>query len=434
MTLSWPLALTNLAQIAMGTTDVMMMGVLGPDTVAAGALGVNLYFIAMIFGMGLLNAVPPMIARARGAGRPEQIGGIVRQGLVVSVVLAVPCSLLLWYSQPLLIAMGQDPGLAAAAGVYSRRLLWALIPVWAFIVLRGFTNALERPAWPMLICLAGVPMNAGLNWCLMLGHCGCPAMGIAGSGLASSLTSLVMVLALGLVVLVGRPFRDYHVFAGAWRIERTLLRLGLPMAATLTFEITMFNAAVFLMGVIGAAPLAAHAIAIQLVACTFMVPLGLGQAVTVRVGLAFGARDPDGVRRAGWTAFGLAVGFMALMSLAIVLAPRLLISAFLDVNDPANQEVVRLATSFLMFAALFQVADGVQAVGSGMLRGLHDARMPMVFALTGYWGIGLPLGIVLAFPAGMGGAGIWAGLSAGLLAVACLMMRRWVRRAALGLL
>ena len=438
--LSWPLALTNLTQVAMGTTDVMMMGWLGPNTLAAGALGANLYFMAFIFGAGLLNATSPMIARdlGRDPRATDAVRGTVRQGLWSALLTAVPFWLALWWSEPLLLGMGQDPTLAALAGTYVHALQWALLPAWGFIVLRSFISALERPVWSLVIGLAAVACNAAANWCLMLGHCGCQPMGIAGSGLATLLSSLLMASALGLVACFLPPFRRFRLFAGFFRPDwprfRAFWRLGLPMAATLTFEVTMFNAAVFLMGLIGAASLAAHAIAIQLSSLTFMVPLGIGQAVSVRVGRAFGAQDREAMRRAGWSGFGLAVAFMAAMSLAMILAPRLLISAFLDTGDPANAPVVDLAVTFLMFAALFQIADGAQAVGSGMLRGLHDARMPMLFALFGYWGIGLPLGVVLAFPLRLGGVGIWTGLATGLAIVACLMLWRWVYREAHGLM
>jgi MATE family multidrug resistance protein len=446
--LSWPLALANLAQIGMGTTDVMMMGSLGPDTLAAGALGANLYFATLIFGIGLLNAATPMIARELGRGSSHtfcpmvgstvsNVRKIVQQGFWSAGCLAMPCWLVLWWSQPLLIAMRQDAALSAMAGTYVHALQWALLPSWCYLVLRSFVSALERPAWALLIVAAAVLVNAAANWCLMLGHCGCRSLGIAGSGLATLLSSLLMFAALSLVVCVAKPFRRFRLFAGFWHPDwpllRALWRLGLPMAATLSFEVTMFNAAVFLMGLIGAASLAAHSIAIQLAALTFMVPLGIGQAVTVRVGRAYGAQDREAIRRAGWTAFWVAVTFMAAMSLMMILAPRLLISAFLDIADPNNAEVIDLAISFLFFAALFQIADGAQAVGSGMLRGLHDARRPMIFALTGYWGIGLPLGVLLAFPLGLNGIGIWIGLSTGLAVVACLMIRRWRRREALGL-
>jgi MATE family multidrug resistance protein len=438
--LSWPLILTNLAQIAMGTTDVLLMGWLGPDVLAAGALGTNLYFIALIFGIGLLNATAPMIARSLGQDpdNASEVSGAVRQALWAAACIAVPFWLILWWSDPLLAGLGQDPALASMAGTYLRILQWALLPAWGYIVLRSFVSALERPVWLLLIGLAGVVLNAVANWCLMLGHCGCRPLGIAGSGVATLLSNGLMFAALVVVVLYVRPFRQYRVFAAFltpdWRQFRRLMRLGLPMAATLSFEVTMFNAAVFLMGLIGEAALAAHAIAIQLASLTFMVPLGIGQAATVRVGRAYGAQDRDAIRRAGWSAFWLAVVFMAAMSLTMVLASRPLISAFIDATDPRNKAVVDLATSFLMFAALFQIADGAQAVGSGMLRGLHDTRAPMLFALGGYWGIGLPLGVVLAFPLGLGGIGIWIGLATGLIVVAFLMVRRWRNREACGLL
>jgi MATE family multidrug resistance protein len=440
LALSGPLALANLAQIAMGTTDVMMMGSLGANTLAAGALGSNLYFMVLIFGIGLLNAATPMMARelGRGAADSGTLGTIVRQGFWSALCLALPCWAVLWWSERLLLAMGQNAALAAAAGSYVHALQWSLLPGWCFLVLRSFVSALERPVWALVIVLIAVGVNALANWCLLLGHCGCQSMGIAGSGLATLLSSALMFAALGVVVGIAEPFRRFRVFAGFWRIDgnvlRALWRLGLPMAATLSFEVTLFNAAVFLMGLIGAASLAAHSIAIQLSGLSFMVPLGIGQAVTVRVGRAYGAQDYAAITRAGWTAFWLGAGFMAAMSAVMILAPRLLISAFLQIDDPRNAEVIGLARIFLLFAALYQIADGTQAVGSGMLRGLHDARAPMMFALVGYWGIGLPLGVVLAFPLGLHGAGIWTGLATALAIVACLMIRRWSRREALGLL
>jgi MATE family multidrug resistance protein len=202
---------------------------------------------------------------------------------------------------------------------------------------------------------------------------------------------------------------------------------------TLALEITVFNAAVFLMGLIGAVSVAAHAVALQIAAFTFMVPLGLSQAVTVRVGLAFGRGDRDGIARAGWTAFALGVSFMALMALVMLAVPRQLVTLFLDPADPANAPVIPLAVSFLFLAALFQIFDGAQSVGAGMLRGLHDTRVPMLFAGFGYWVIGLATSVGLAFGLGWQGVGIWTGLAAGLAIVAVLMLSRWIRRESLGL-
>jgi MATE family multidrug resistance protein len=381
-----------------------------------------------------------MMARdvGRDPGAIAPVRGTVHLALWSAFCIAVPLWFALWWSEPLLLAMGQNPGLSALAGAYVRTLQWSLLPAWGYIVVRSFISTLERPVWSFVIGLAAVGFNAAANWCLMLGHCGCHPLGISGSGLATLLSSVLMVSALGVVASVARPFRRYRLFSTVFRPDwprlREFWRLGLPMAATLTFETTMFNAAVFLMGLIGAASLAAHSIAIQLASLTFMVPLGIGQAAAVRVGRALGRRDREAIRRAGWTALGLATAFMAAMSFIMVVAPHLLISAFLNTRDPGNAAVVGRATSFLMLAALFQIADGAQTVGAGMLRGLHDARMPMLFALIGYWAIGLPLGASLAFSMGMGGIGIWIGLATGLATVAALMIRRWRDRETLGLL
>lgn len=437
--LAWPVVATNVAQIAMSVTDVVMMGRLGPETMAAGSLGANVYYIPLLIGIGLLNAVAPLGARSLG-GDPlarEDVARTVRQGLWSSVLLVIPCWAILWWSEFILLAMGQDAGLAAEAGIYVRSLQWALLPFWGFLVLRSFMSVLERPLWALAIGMLGVTANAVGNWCLMLGRCGLEPLGIAGSGLATTLASTLMLVAIVLVVLCDRRFAAFAVFSRLWQPDwrrfRELWRLGLPMAATLLFEVTIFNAAVFLMGLIGTAELAAHTIAIQIASLTFMVPLGIGQAATVRVGLAFGRRDRDGIHRAGWTAFWLATGFMTVTSLLMIFAPHALTAAFLDTRAPANAEVVGLAATYLLLAAIFQVADGAQAVGGGMLRGLHDTRAPMFFALVGYWGIGLPLGVALAFGLGLGGTGIWIGLAAGLTIVAVLMIRRWQRREALGL-
>ncbi len=424
----------------MGTTDILMLGRLGADRLAAGALGVNLYFMAFIFGAGLLNAAAPMMARdlGRDPSATEPVRKTVRIALWSAVFASVPFWMTLWFSEDLLLAMGQDAGLAALAGAYVHTLQWALLPAWGFMVLRSFIGALEKPMWSLVIGVFGLAINGLANWCLVFGHGGLPAMGIAGSGLATALSNGAMTVALVAVAVSAGPFRRYRLFADFfrldWRAMKDFWRLGLPMAGTLSFEVTMFNFAVFLMGLIGAASLAAHSIAIQMASLTFMVPLGIGQAASIRVGRAFGARDRGAVGRAGWTALGLTVAFMASMSLTMLLAPRLLISAFLDPAAPENAEVVGHAGVFLMFAAVFQIADGAQTVGAGMLRGLHDARRPMLFALFGYWGVGLPLGVVLAFPLGLKGAGIWIGLAAGLAVVAALMIQRWARRDAHGLL
>jgi MATE family multidrug resistance protein len=439
LALAWPLILTNLAQTGMTTTDVVMMGRLGPDAVAAGMLGANLFFALLIFGIGVMSAASAMIARERGR-MPHSVRDVrrtFRQGLWAAVCISVPSWILLWNGERILLAMGQDRALSAAAGSYLHTLQWGMLPFLLYLVLRSFLAAMERPRWALVAVLVGLVFNAVANWVLMFGHLGFPALGLPGSGLATTLSSWVMVGMLVFVVLRDRRFRRYHLFGRFWRPDwarfRGFWRLGLPIGLTLAFEVTIFNAAVFLMGLISTAALAAHAIAIQIASLFFMVPMGFGQAVTVRVGRAYGARDPVAIGRAGWTSFALGVGFMLPAALVMVLAPLPLIAVFIDVTRADTAAVVELAILFLAFAALFQVADGAQVVGAGMLRGLHDTRVPMIFALLGYWGIGLPLGALLAFRFGLGGSGIWIGLATGLAVVAVLMMQRWIRRDSLGL-
>jgi MATE family multidrug resistance protein len=245
-----------------------------------------------------------------------------------------------------------------------------------------------------------------------------------------------MCAALVAVTLLDRQFRRFHLFGHWWRFDgqRTMamVKLGWPIGVTMALEMGVFALAAYFMGWIGAPAVAAHAVALQLAALTFMVPLGLGQATTVRVGLALGRDDEAGIARAGWTAWVMGVAFMGAMALVMWSIPRQLITLFLD-DVPANAVVIALAVSFLRVAAAFQLVDGAQVIGAGMLRGLHDTRWPLMFALVGYWVVGLGIGSWLAFGRDWKGVGIWVGLANGLAAVAALMLARWVMRDRLGL-
>jgi len=437
--LAYPLILTNLAQALIQTTDVVLLGWAGPRFLAAGALGVNLFNACMVFGVGLVTASAPMMARALGqrAHNVRDVRRTVRQAMWAAVAVSLPMWLLLWYAEAILLAFHQDAGLAHDAGRLVRPMMFGMLPLMLYFVLRSFVSALERPGWAFLVGAAAVCFNALLNYALIFGRFGLPALGLRGAGIGSACSNLLMFVGMAIVVMRHRHFRRYHLFGRFWRADwarfRQVWRLGLPIAVTLGLEITIFNAAVFLMGLIGAAELAAHAVAIQIASLCFMVPLGLAQAATVRVGFAFGRRDRRGIARAGWTAFAITMGFMAVPAGLMLIAPRLLVGLFMDVRDPANAHVVALTVSFLTVAALFQWVDGAQSVGAGMLRGLHDTAMPMVFAGVGYWVIGLGTALLFGFGLHWGGLGIWIGLAAGLATAAALMMTRWVRREALGL-
>ncbi|MET0361455.1 MAG: MATE family efflux transporter [Sphingobium sp.] len=437
--LAFPLIIGNLAWSLIAATDLLLLGKLGSDAVGAGALAINLYNAFLVFGMGIGMAVSPMIARDRGRKTHDvrEIRRTVRQSLWSVMALCIPVWLTLWHSEAILLLLGQDPGLSQMAAHLMRGLQWALFPYLVFFVLRNYLAALERPLWGVAVVVTALPVNLALGWILIFGHLGMPRLGVFGAGLASSLSAVFMAACVIIVVISDRKFRRYHLFGRFWVPDwerfRHIWALGLPIAITLGLEVTVFNAATFLIGLFGRAPLAAHAIAIQISALCFMVPMGIGQAATIRVGLRHGQGDRLGVARAGWLALIMGVVFAAVTALLLLIEPRLAIAIFLDLTDPANREVVALATSYLAIAALFQLVDSTQVIGAGILRGLHDTRVPMVFAGIGYWVIGIGVGTFLAFRTDLAGLGIWLGLASGLSVVAVMMVARWSMRERLGL-
>lgn len=437
--LAWPLVLTNLTMSLIGATDVLMIGWLGPSQLAAASLGFNFAMLLGIFGMGLITAASPMMASeiGRRANSVRDIRRTFRQALWLTAAISVPMMLILWHTGTMLRLLGQDAALAALAERYMRAYMWSIPLFLVMLALRNFIAALERPLWSLGIGVVGVVVNIVVNYGLIFGNFGLPRLEVVGAGVASVLSNALMLALMVLVVTRDRQFRRYHLFGRWWRHDwprlKQMARLGTPIAVSHAFEAGVFTAAVMLMGWISTAAVAAHAVALQLASVTFMVPMGLAQAATVRVGIGHGRGDPAHIRRAGWTSFALGTGFMALMAAIMLAMPEALTGLFIDRANPANAEVAALAVSFLTIAALFQVVDGAQVVGAGMLRGLHDTFIPMLFALFGYWVVGIGVGAWLAFDRGWGGVGIWTGLAVGLGIVAVLMITRWLLRARIGL-
>jgi MATE family multidrug resistance protein len=437
--LSWPLVLANVAVNAMTATDFMMLGWLSPRALAAGALGFNLYQPAFLLGIGVVAALSPIAASKLGAG--EGAGGIRRatqQAFLSALMIAAVTWIALSQTTPILIAIGEAPDLARDAGVYMRGFQWGLAPSLLFFAGRSVFAALERPRATLVAGLVAVAFNALANYALIFGKLGMPALGIIGSGLATTLSQALMLAVLVAASLIDPRMRPLRLFALPWlpagRELAALWRLGLPIGATIVAEVGVFSAATLVMGLISRPALEAHAIALQIASLAFMVPLGLGQAATVRVGHAYGARDPSAISRAGWSAFGLTAAFAVLSATTMIAAPRLLIAPFIDVDAPANAGTVRLAYAFLFVAAIFQIFDASQATLANMLRGLHDSRWPLVIALLGYWAIGAPVGVALAFATPLGGVGVWIGLAIGLAVVAVLLMARWLGKERRGFL
>jgi MATE family multidrug resistance protein len=438
LALAWPLVLANLTQQAIQATDVLLMGRLGPVPLAAATLALNMTFTFNLFLLGLLTASSPMMATALGQrfNAVRDVRRTFRAGLWLLIIALPPYWLVLWHVGDLMRAFGQSAELAEQGQTFLRAYMWCTAPWLVFQLLRNFVSALERPRVILWLSLAGIAINAILSWALIFGHFGLPALGLRGGGVGSTLTWIILCVALVIVIARDRQFGRFHLFGRWWRFdgERTLklTKLGWPIGVTMALEMGVFALAALFMGWLGAPAVAAHAVALQICALTFMVPFGLAQAVTVRVGLALGRRDRQGIASAGWTAWVLGVGFMGAMALAMWVMPHRLATLFIE-DIPANALTLGLAIAFLKVAAAFQLVDGAQVIAAGMLRGLHDTRWPLIFALLGYWGVGLGIGSWLAFGEDWQGVGIWIGLAAGLGSVAVLMMSRWLMRDRIGL-
>ncbi len=430
--LGLPIVGAQLAQMAINTTDVIMIGWLGAEELAAAVLAFNLYILFWLFGLGLLQAVIPLAARARGQRNPRELRRVVRMGFWVVVAYSAPCMIVLWHTQDILLFLGQDAGVSALSGQYMQVMMWAFLPSQATMAVRGFVTVMGKAQVVLWTTVAGAILNAVFDYVLIFGAFGAPRLEMVGAGIASVATATLTFLMILAYVLFQRQLRRYSIFGRIWRSDWPafwqILRLGWPIGATLLYEVGLFSAASVLVGWLGTVQLAAHGIALQLSSIAFMIPLGLGQAGMIRVGLAAGANDHAGVGRAGWTAMGVSLVTMIAAALVFWLFPETLMSLFLNSENPESQAIFAFGASYLAIAALFQVFDGAQVVGANILRGLSDTHMPMIFAFVGYWIIGFSLAYTLGFPAGLGGVGVWLGLASGLAFVSVLLVWRFALR------
>lgn len=436
--LAWPLIIAQLAQNLLFTTDVVLMGWLGPEYLAAGTLAGAFLVPFQLTGIGIVGAVAPLAAQARGRGDIKAVRRIVRQGFWVAIAVATLLVPVVLSIKPLYLALGQDPHITDLAESYIQAGFWMLYPALGIMVVRSFLSAFAATRVILVVTIIGVIANASIAYTLIFGHFGLPRLELRGAAIATGLVNIIMFLALLGYTITHRKLRRFHVLARFlepdWPHFFEILRVGLPIGLTVAAEVGLFSVAAILMGLLGTDETAAHAVALQLAATAFMVPLGLGMASTVRVGLAYGRGDAEGVRKAGWTAVMLGVGFMALTASLFLIAPHALVAIFLDSRNPDNTNALMLAATFLGIAGLFQLADGAQVVAAHALRGLSDTRVPSLLAIFGYWFVGLPTAYVLGFVVGWRGTGIWLGLAVGLAFVAILLLARFAMRERLGLL
>jgi len=436
--LAVPIALTQLGQIAMMTTDLALIGRLGDGAVAAAALASSVFFITFTFGMGLVSAVAPLAAQAFGARDPRMVRRALRVGLWTALLISLPMIVPPLYGEQILLALGQAPATARLAQHYLMGLAWGITPALWFLAIRGFMGAVNRPEPGLWITLAAIPANAVLVYLLIHGAWGLPRLELFGAGLGTTIVNFGMFLAGLWFAWRRRPFRKYHVLGRIWRIDWTLMRqlivIGAPISMSFLMEYGLFAAAALLMGLISTTALAAHQIALQVTAILFMVPFGIGMAATVRVGHAVGRNDAAAVKRAGLVATLLGIVCVAALTLGVILA-RFAIARFFfgDAAESAGA-VIDLTAVLLMVGATFFVADGIQTVAAGALRGMNDTRIPLLFAAISYWLIGFPAAWGLGFRTELGAIGVWIGLSCGTAVYAVLLIlrfRRLARRLAL---
>ncbi len=429
--LAVPVVAAQLAQMSMGLVDTIMVGRLGKEALAGVALGNTVFFFLAITSMGVVMAVGPMVSQAFGAGEHEPIERSVRQGFWLAAMLTVPAFLILWNIGPLLRWGGQPAGAVADAQGYIRAIVWGFLPFLWYMVLRGFVEGISRPLPVTVIASVGVILNVLSNYTLMFGKFGFPALGLVGTGWASTIVFWFLLISLALYCRYEKTLKEYRIFSTLGRPDadyfRELFKIGWPIGVSLGIESGLFMLTALMIGTIGTMPLAAHQVALQCAAFTFMVPLGVGMAASVRVGQSIGRGDVRGARRAGFVAVGLAALFMSAAAIVFWIMPRSIIGVFLDLDAADNRAVVELAVTLLGIAAVFQVFDGIQVSAAGALRGLKDTRRPMLIGFVSYWLIGLSSAYVMGFIIGWGAVGLWYGLVLGLAAAALLLTGRFRR-------
>ncbi len=441
--LAAPVVMAELGWVTMGIVDTLMVGRLGADAIGAVGLATMLFFAIAIFAMGLLLGLDPLVAQAFGAGRLEECHRWLIAGVWLCAVITIPVVGMLLAVNAVLPWWGLPDPVLRLTQPYLVVLTFGLPPLLLYVAFRRYLQAIGivRPVMVTLI-LANV-VNAIANWLLIYGHLGSPALGVRGSAYATLIARVFMAGLLFVEVLRHAPTSNLQLptsrlrgsdYGGQANLQplsldfarqRRLFALGLPAAGQAVLEVGVFAAATALAGRVSADALAAHQIALNMAAFTFMVPFGLASAAAVRVGHAVGRGDAHGVSSAGWTAIALAVGFMAVAATVFLVAPVPLIGAF--TRDP---DVITTGAALLFVAAIFQLFDGLQGVTTGVLRGVADTRTPMLWNLAGHWLFGLPLGYALCFFAGFGVVGLWWGLSAGLMVCGVALLFVWIRRVA----
>ena len=438
LVLGVPLVFTQIIHVLIGATDTLMLGWLGVAELAAGTLAFQMIFAALIIGLGFAAAITPLVASAVGREDHQAARRSARMGLWVLLITALLLMIPLSFSDWILLALGQKPELVVLAGSYIVIAKWSIIPALLLAGLRNFVTGLERTKAIVWVAVLMALSNGLLNWMLIFGNWGAPRLEIPGAAIATLITNIGALLAMGIYIQFSKAIRPYVMFQRFWRPDwpafREIFKLGWPISFSIFSEAGMFSAAALMIGWIGTIPLAAHGIALQWASLAFMVPLGFAQAGSVRVGNAAGRGDREAIGTAAWAVVVVGLGFSLLFALMFLIMPKPLIEMFLQHDAPDAGAVLLYAIPLFYMAAAFQIFDALQVASGSNLRGLKDTKTPMLIATISYWPIGMGMAYWLAFPMGFGGAGVWAGLVAGLAVAGVGLTWRFANREKLGLL
>lgn len=427
--LGLPLIGGHLAQMAIGVTDTVMLGWYGVEALAAVTLASTYFFVLFIFGSGFAWAVMPMVASFQAEGDETSIRRATRMGLWLSFVFALLALPLMVFSAPILRLMGQGDDVVVRGSEYLAVAGWGILPALFVMVLKSYLAALERTQIVLWITILAAIINGLMNYALIFGNWGAPELGVTGAAISSLSTQIVSLVGVVIYVRVSLPEHDLfrRFWVADWDMLVKVFRLGWPISITALSEVGLFAASAVMMGWLGTIPLAAHGVAMQFTSITFMVHLGLSNAGTVRAGNAYGRSDALHLARGALVVTSMSLVFSLLTVGFFVLFPEFFIGIFILSDDPARAEILKIGVGMLFMAGLFQLMDGAQAIALGVLRGVQDTRLPMVFAAFSYWGIGMPISYLLGFTFGYEGIGIWAGMGIGLGVAAILLNLRFWR-------
>ena len=424
--LAIPVSIGHLGHIMLGIVDSLMIGRIGAVPLAASALVNSLLFLILILGIGMSFAITPLVAIKKGEGKNDECGIILRQALLVNIIFSFLLATATFFFADIMQFMDQPPEVVVLAESYMKILSFSIIPVMIFQTYRQFIEGLGDTKPAMYLNIVANIVNAFGNWVLIYGNLGFPRMELDGAGIASLNTRIFLGVAMVIYVMYSKKYKEYDPSLKFHSINipviKNVIRVGIPTGLQMFFEIGAFSFAAVMIGWLGANALAAHQIALNMASVSFMIILGIASAATIRVGNYQGAKNFSELKRAGKVAISLGVGIMALFGLIFIIFRNQLPLLYID-----DVEVVSISASLLIFAALFQIFDGTQAVGLGILRGMIDVKIPMVMAFIAYWVISIPVGYVLGFKFDLGPEGVWIGLSVGLTVAAIFFTARFIR-------